>query len=1153
MRWSPVKEEVFRFESNIVVSAGAGSGKTAALVELYLRLLAGETSVGGPLAVEEIVAITFTDKAAVEMKERVRREIGRRLREGDRSVDWKKAGRALSVAPIATFHSFCSRLLRENPAEAGVDPSFTLFDEAASSAELRSALDELLGAEIAERSPEMQLLLRHFPLAGVGRGKGLREYLLMLCRRWAADVAGDGELRQEEAWLAEAHRLFRVNVAQLGNLLGEVGRILGGKELAFHARLRPLPVLCHERPLVIDDPGSLAFLAAMEECLAGNWGREKAVKDGLSDCLAGLRLACCQVQSAPLVTAIRSLAGRVGEAYRQRKERCGALDFDDLLVKCRDLLARDAALCAELRRRFAVVMVDEFQDTNPLQKALVDLICGPDQRLFIVGDPKQSIYLFRGADVTVFTAAQAETAASGGKNLFFQESFRSREGIITFVNRLFSRIMASGGSPFEVEYGEGDHLQPQREDWDETPCVELLTLGDEGGSEALRAREAAAIAAKIARMVCGTDDVRVFEREASGEGDAAPGYRPRQPRYGDIALLFRRFSNLKVFERALRERGIPYYVVKGRGFFRCQEILDICSFLRYLEFGGDLVSLAALLRSPLCGVSDETLYLLAQADAGLRSWERLVQQRWRRDEDVSVWEMIDPGDRARLASLAGLLGRLRPLRDRLTLAELLEEILTDTDVASVLLTTFQGGQKVANLRKLVELSRSFSAPAEGALRRFIAFLTELTTSEPTEAEAVIAAEGGNVVRLMTVHQSKGLEFPIVILPELGAGLPVDNAAVHYDERLGLGVKLPLPDGTWGATLAVAEITALRREKEAAELKRLFYVALTRARDYLILSGEGKGEWRCWIEAFRDSADGSLLRVTPVLSDGGDKVTLPERPSPSPLSADEVAVAVSQAILYAAPLPAAMVFSPTALEDFRHCPRKYFYKGVLGLDEGLFADLLGHPRRPGKGRQGMSSLEKGTLAHALLERLDFSATPGEQSSLCGRLARTAAASAGEDDIAEVSGAVMAFVTSPLGRELAHRQLFREYPFLLRLTGRAAYYLKGAMDLVAVDEKRVTVYDYKYLSREGADLAGYRFQLQTYMLALTRAWPEREVQGHLLFLKGGESEEVYCDPVQFEAEVVALMDAVRERRGEGDFSLRSGCDGGHCPFRRRCGRE
>jgi ATP-dependent helicase/nuclease subunit A len=1158
MNWSPAKERLFRFAADTVVSASAGSGKTAALVELYLRLLAGRTDLAHPLAVEEVVAITFTDKAAVEMKERIRLGIRKRIDDGDATIDWKRALRSLSVAPISTFHTFCSRLLREHPAEAGIDPSFTLLDDSAEKGLWLAVIEEVLDDELRSRSPEIALLVRHFQLFGTGRGKGIGEYLRLLAGRIAAcEKDTDALSACDNRWQAEAGRLFAAGCAELPQLLGEVPRILGGKELAFHRSLRNLPGIYHDGRLAVDDPDTLTRLTAMAACVGGNWGKESGVKERLDECLTALQLACRQRQSCALTSAFIALAGKLAAAYRQRKAAQGVLDFEDLLVKSRDLLGRHPDLRAGMQRRFSVIMVDEFQDTNTVQKELVDLLLGPGQRLFLVGDPKQSIYLFRGADVTVFTKARDNVCASGGQTLYFQESFRSREGIVTFVNRLFEQVMQTGDSPFEVTYEDGDHLLPERQDWDDAPCVELITLPEGGDGEARRYREAAAIAARVTRLCAGDDGVRVFDKETIEDGiETRTRYVPRLPRYGDVAILFRRFSNLKLFEKALRSEGIPYYVVKGRGFYHCQEVLDIANFLRYLECGSDGKALTALLRSPFCGVSDETLYLMSRADGGICAWDRLTARRSSEQDNPHCWSMIDAGDQRRLTSLQALLSRLRPLKDRLTLAELLEEMLTGTDFASALFTTFQGTQKVANVRKLIEISRSFSGTGEGALRRFASLLTDLTEAEPTEAEAVVAAEGENVVRLMTIHQSKGLEFPIVLLPELGATLPGETSAVVFDDEFGVGAKLPLADGGWGSTLATDAIVKLRREKESAELKRLFYVAATRARDYLIFSGEGRGEFRRWIDAFATGEHAHLLRVTAGVATGTEEIgstAPPDVSAPAPGGAGgQMTSAMARVLGYTPSLPEMMVFSPTALEDFRHCPRKYFYRSVMGLDEGLFSDLLGNPALRGMPGHGMRALEKGNLAHAMLEGIDFGAPPTEQRTFCRHLARRLCPRGSEADLHEVSAAVMHFASSATGRSLSGKVLLREHPFVLKLRGEGNYHLQGAMDLVAIDEDRATVYDYKYVAPENADLEGYRFQVCTYMMALSKFWPERQTNGSLLFLKGGEQRVIECDLERFEAEVVALMDSARQRHTESDFSLRDDCTGHHCPFRHRCGR-
>jgi ATP-dependent helicase/nuclease subunit A len=1156
MKWSETKKKVFEFDRNTVVSAGAGSGKTAALVELYLRLLSGETALERPLEVDEIVAITFTEKAAAEMKERVRDGVRKKVERGDTKVTWERIIRTLPSANISTFHSFCSKILRENPVEAGIDPTFTVLDDMASRTELAAAVDQVLQGEFKEKGKDMSLLLDHFPLSGMGRGKGLKEHLTDMHRVLSCSAIDCAVIiRQVEQWKMVAEREFAANTENLVSLMPEVETILKGKELVFHRKLRNLPELCRRNNLSLLNEDMPFILSAMQGCIAGNWGKEKPLRDRLSECLASLDRAFFQVWSSPVVNALLCLLEKLNIAYKKGKEAKGVLDFEDLQVRTRDLLQRDKRLLEEYRRAFAVVMVDEFQDTNQLQKELVSFLCGPKQKLFIVGDPKQSIYLFRGADVTVFVRSQQEVAGGGGHNLFFQESFRSREGIVSFVNGLFRQVMGAGGQEFEVCYGDGDVLQPERRDWDGFPCVELLAVNGTGDSAAKRSAEANAVSDKILRIVSGETGTHVFDREYTRRetGEIEVRYVQRRARYGDIAVLFRRFTNLKLFERELRRTGIPYYVLKGKGFYRCQEILDILNFLKYLEYAGDLVALAGILRSPLCAVSDETLYLMGRGEKGLAGWDRFFTAR-AVPPSPSFWERIDGNDRRRLEKLGDLLSSLKHLKDRLTPAELLEEILAETDFASSLLTTFQGYQKVANLRKLIEMSRSFAQQENGTLRNFINYISRLAEEEPNEAEAVISAEGEDVVRLMTIHQSKGLEFHIVFIPEIGAGNRPDNSSVNYDENIGIAVKLRDHGGESHNTLAFEEICKLRRQKEDAESKRLFYVALTRARDHLVLSGEGSGSWRSWIDTFLEGEGASLITVTEIdaaLSrvESSSILTPGDRSGPCEGSVTEDAL--RRSLHYSPPASSSLVLSPTALEDFTECPRKYYYKTVLGLDEALFANLPAAGSRSGKRMEpGLSSLEKGNLAHAMLEVLDFAGDRGKRLVSCRRSVEMFATDPHAPEIEDVIEDVLEFADSPVAAALPGKKLWREYPFMLRVKGSSSCYIKGTMDLVAEGDDTVTVYDYKYMKMKDADLDGYRFQIRTYMLALAAGHPEKRISGKLVFLKGGGVETVDCDFRSFEDDIMGIMERVRLMGREEDFIPKDNCHDTRCPFRSRC---
>ena len=254
-----------------------------------------------PVSVEEIVAITFTDKAAVEMKARVRKAMSERHAEGNRSAPWEKLLRDLPAAPISTFHAFCSRLLRENPAEAGVDPDFVLLDDLVAGGELQAALDEIIEEELEARNAGLRLLLGQYPLSAAGRGRGLREHLLDLRRKRAANGQDDSALiLMAQGWHEEAARVFLAQAQHLEELAGQVERILVGKELIFHRKLRPFPGLCHTAHLSLEGSGTSLLLAAMADCIGGNWGKERSLKEQLERCIDALTEAWWQAGAPPI-------------------------------------------------------------------------------------------------------------------------------------------------------------------------------------------------------------------------------------------------------------------------------------------------------------------------------------------------------------------------------------------------------------------------------------------------------------------------------------------------------------------------------------------------------------------------------------------------------------------------------------------------------------------------------------------------------------------------------------------------------------------------------------------------------------------------------------------------------------------------------------
>ncbi len=590
--------------------------------------------------------------------------------------------------------------------------------------------------------------------------------------------------------------------------------------------------------------------------------REKEIKKAAA--LAAFDPAAALPAAAAALSLLAVTRG-LAEAFQKRKTELAALDFDDLLIRARDLVAGEAR--ADLRKHLAaqtqLLLVDEFQDTDPLQVELVRALCDgrvADGKLFFVGDSKQSIYRFRGADPRVFRRLRDEIPARGRLPLTL--NFRSQPAVIEFVNALFCHEM---GPEYEALETHRPQLGPR-------PAVEFLwaiepeaatgtlpspsrrAAGGEGkrddsastdgtdeegsSAERTRRREAEWIARRLRGMLDNGEQL-VWDQSAAAE----PALRAVRP--GDITLLFRALTNVEYYEEALRRHGIEYYLVGGHAFYAQQEIYDIVNLLRAISSPCDEVSLAGVLRSPMFGLLDETLYWLAKRKGGLSAgfW-----QGSRHSESACC---LAPEELARVQFAAETLGELRDRKDRMPIAQLLHLALRKTGYDALLLAEFLGERKLANLHKLIQQARQFDAAGIFTLADFITQLAQFVARQPDEPLAATQPESINAVRLMSIHQSKGLEFPVVVVVDVDRQRRASPDAVAFTPELGPMVRFS------GCTSGFDLFAQAERDEELAELHRLLYVATTRAADYLILSSGLEDIERTrgpWLELLRRQFD-----------------------------------------------------------------------------------------------------------------------------------------------------------------------------------------------------------------------------------------------------------------------------------------------------------
>ncbi|HEY7784079.1 MAG TPA: UvrD-helicase domain-containing protein, partial [Pyrinomonadaceae bacterium] len=690
---------------HVSVTAGPGSGKTTVLVERYLHILRENKD----LSIDQIVAITFTNRAANEMRERLRAGLDAILRSatGDERRRWMRYKRTLDGAVITTIHGFCARLLREFPVEAAIDPQFLLLDSHDAAILLEASVEETLTEFISrERDLISQLAV------GFGRGK-LSEALVDLYRIIRGQGLSLDELAERTVASHASDESHRDELAQLDRTMTEflgLGRLTPVAESKrTHARtnwpaLREL--LQAERPSLVEYCGAIeSFRASARPNKTGTAGPSVEQLDkrlwGDGKVLGLVPQLCFDLFAKDFSAEVIHVLKEVDRRYRDRKEGLSALDFEDLQLRALELFSQPAVL-GRATQRYRFFLVDEFQDTNSVQRELMNRLAlssaAAQSNLFIVGDRKQSIYGFRGADVDVFQQMTRALTDAGGIEQPLHLNFRSQPSLINFFNHVFSRLFQleepiAAEELSELGYVEFEASNEQREQVDSGPLVELLIDTTAPAEDDPRAQRTAA----------DRDARQLAQRILSLTDPSVDGHRE----FRDIALLFRAMTDVQIYESVLRNANIPFQTVQGKGFYQREEIGDLIQLLRFLDNKTDELALAAVLRSPLGGVSDNALLALRCApwikDADNQELPRFFNQprklfyAVRRHNEIAF---ITEADHAELDRVADLLHRLIERRNHSPLADLLRFAVEESEYLTVIAANFDGAQRLANVQKL---------------------------------------------------------------------------------------------------------------------------------------------------------------------------------------------------------------------------------------------------------------------------------------------------------------------------------------------------------------------------------------------------------------------------------------------------------------------
>lgn len=1063
-------------EANIFVEAGAGSGKTHELVERICAI------VDAGVELKCVAAITFTEKAAGELRERVRRK----LTDADPTELRLRALNQLDTAPIGTIHSFAARIISEHPIEAGVPPLITVVDE------LRSQIAFTRRWEAARQKlftdPSIDDALRILLAVGVS---------LDHLQNVAADLDANWD-RLESHPPQKRH----IPAVDLGPLLRQTSEVLAHADhctdpadklftafeqiKSWHGRLAEAET--GELGLVLELLHSVPQ-KGLSGGQKGNWAIN--VADVRSSCkdLAEQATALRNSFVQPAVqTVTAAMAEVLVEAARER-QHSGELEYHDLLIHARDLLVGDEkrAVHAALHNRYRCIMLDEFQDTDPVQAELAtritaDDVCGPDGweqlsippgRLFTVGDPKQSIYRFRRADIATYLGAQQRFSDDANSRIAsLQTNFRSAGSLLDWINATFGELITASGT-IQPEY-RALTPDPQRPEWSEDHGPAVSVIGRDGAqpgesgkvsADDMRRQEAADVAAAI-RIATGTAGLPAWQKQSKRSGN----FEPSPVELKDICVLIPTRTSLAALEDALDDAGIEYRAEASSLVYSTQEVTDLLLALRAISNTADEAALVLTLRSAMFGCGDDELFEWKQAGGR--------------------WNLFSPSpDAVKDSPVALSLHYLSALcRDVevLTPAELMERLVTDRRMLEAAIDAPRYRDVWRRLRFVIDQARAWTEATHGSLRDYLVWAGVQQEENSRVKEAVVPETDVQAVRIMTIHASKGLEFPMVILAGTGSGPNNQKAAALWDQSAQLQVHFI------GDIRSAGYGTAEEVEKQFddAERRRLLYVACTRAESHLVVSHYVNAK-NSLGQLLKDAAEGGSAPDLEIPQDMPvqAKVRHDVRPVESLDTWQRVRATwrESSAKASSTSVTATAKGTETGLAGLDTEEAAQF----VSMDE---AEKLPSFASPG----GEHGTDFGTALHRLLELSDLQDTENFDS-LAGRIA----SAAGLEDPAGLAERARSALRSTPVQRAARREHWLELPVVTSVDGVT---LEGIIDLMyREDNGTLVIVDFKTdisVTQEG--LSSYWRQLSTYARMVERITGQKVSELVLIFCRAGEAE-------------------------------------------------
>ena len=1169
------KDAVYTIDKNVAVSAGAGSGKTQVLSLRFLYILeklgleAYLASSGDAVLqakAEQIMAVTFTKAAATQMRERIRKAMGKIIAKAEAAIEekidkdkntkvvrfWRLQLKSLEKAHIDTLHSLCSKILRENPVDAGIDPQFRVAEDVEGKVFVKDAIVDFVRRGLRNEDVDITTLASIYGYSSLCDNlyalySKIEDILAdeMVPDAYKKSVGADVNGKQSATKLIEA----------LSTLVDAREKITKKKSKGWEK----LDKLNKALPKIIE--GLQDEVPDYYDC------REYFIRLSVAKDHVNLVTNCLELMKK-MDTAISDSAAMdqmekwlrvlrlVLQTVQAAKQRHNLMTFDDLEMRAVALMRNNPVICKKYADKFTHIMVDEFQDTNERQRQLLYMLCGGSptelkgKKLFIVGDSKQSIYRFRGAEVQVF-ADVCKDIANNGVYIQMDTNFRSLDYILDAVNGTFEELMkdsAERGMVFESlkanvvhnpEEYKKDHPDHHQDDLLLEPKKpEFIQILWPKGQEGKRKAEAIAIVKKMQEV----------NRELQAKNGDHKSY------YGEMAILLRTMTVAGDIINALQEQGIAYEM-ENKNFYELQEILDIINLFKALMSKNNDIELAGILRSPYFGLDDTTLTKLFLVDKEQTLWDNLLALKVELTEEQAS---LAQHAREVLLELKETIATLGPI-------EVWEILWQKLHPDYVLSCQPRGAIKLANVNILRKSCAEYCLAKGASLTQWLEHVAELRENGGEEKGTLPTDE--NAVKIYSIHKSKGLEFPVVFVSQLDRKDNSDRTAVRYLPKFGLGIKRQLDDGTLQETGIFKEVKEKNKALEQDERVRQMYVAMTRAKERLYLTGIVNAgeptdknpsglkypEWMSKLNRIYGGEGNNYIEIVQLEGEtdfGSASSSAMEEAEATGLTIADEYISPLASYLEGGP----RAFSPSSLQVYLHCPRQYFYQYVMGLppvEEGeavnaivgltaaeqivneqgaslAAAQAIAQPTVQPAFTGSLSARDLGSIVHRALElyKGDLDA------ALTQAIKENAPLYQGDGARRMLEG----YLASDLYKRIPKKQL-REQGFTLYAENDIV--ISGIIDCLAFNpDGSLLLVDYKTGKPPAADEVpeGYAYQLAIYEKVVRQRWgrdkdgKQRPLTAELHFLRNNSAWNLEAAQGQ-QAQNIASNQAGEEATPQG----------------------